>query len=308
MFELPKFQLFEKTRAKFRKKKKMAPSRPKKPVAPAVRYWLLVAIDAAIGLLMRSITWGLIVAIGLLDLFAVFVTLVVAYQDALPTFIVDFVKEYVFSTQKHMRLTLQMLNLDGIADLMRDGLKALGMLWVAVMALTFGATLLTRYVWIRRTQKKLEKDARLSGKLAPGEVLVPLHDPLVLEMNDDFSRFKHVYSFYLDLRCRSADDASRVAMAMDGLKAALSAELIGLAQSQVVQLKRDAAINALTQAAQSVTGGSVAGVVMRSSDYNRIRKPESAVLPPPPPGTKPQVKMSTSWGGRGAGAAPAPTS
>jgi hypothetical protein len=236
------------------------------------------------------------------------VTLVVAYQDTLPSFVVDFVKEYVFSSQKHVRLTLQMLHLDSIADLMRDGLKALGMLWVAVMTLTSGVTLLTRYIWIRRTQKKLEANSLLSGKLAPGEVLVPLHDPLVLEMNDDFSRFKHVYAFYLDLRCRSADDASRVALAMDGLKAALSAELIGLAENQVVQLKRDSAINALTDEARSVTSGGIVGVVLRSSDYNRIRKPESAVLPPPPPGTKPKVKMSTSWGGRSASGAPVPAS
>jgi len=95
---------------------------------------------------------------------------------------------------------------------------------------------------------------------------------------------------------------------MEGLKASLSAELIALAESQVVQLKRDAAINALTDAARTATAGGVVGVVLRSSDYNRVRKPESAVLPPPPPGTKTKVKMSTSWGARSSAGTPLPTS
>jgi hypothetical protein len=309
MFELPKFQLFEKTRARFRKKKKQAPSRPKKPMSPKVRYWVLVLVDTAIGLLMRSVTWGLIFTIALLDICAVAVTLIIAFQDVLPVWLVDFVKEYVFSSQKHIRLSLQMLNLDGIADLMRDGLKALGMLWIAVSLLTIGASFLTRYVWNRRTRKKAEANARFSGKLAPGEVLVPLHEPLTLVMDDDFSRFVHTYAFYLDLRCRSPEEASRVAMSMDSLKATLSQELVKLAESQVVQMKRDAAISALTDAARIVTNGGIVGIILRSSDYNRLKKPDSVVVPVAPAGAKPRIKMSTTWGAKPFQemAAPAPT-
>lgn len=310
MFELPQFRLFEKTRAKFRRKKRQAPSRPKKPVSPKVRYWALVLVDTAIGLLMRALTWGMILAIAALDIAAVAVTLIVSFQDDLPVWLVDFVKEHVFSSQKHVRLTLQMLNLDGIADMMRDGLKALGVLWVAVMTLTLGATMLTRYVWARRTRKKAEADGRLGRKLKPGEVLVPLHDPLMLEMNDEFSRFAHLYAFYLDLRCRSAEDASRVAQTMDSLKASLGAELIKLAESQVVQVKRDTAISALTDAARLITHGGIVGVILRSSDYHRIKKPESEISKSPPAaGAKPKIRMSTSWGAKpNAVAAPVPES
>lgn len=305
MFELPKFRLFEKTRARLKRKKKAAPSRPKKPVSPKVRYWALVLVDTAIGLLMRAVTWGLIAAIAVLDIVAVGVTLIVAFQDVLPVALVDFVREYVFSSQKHVRVTLQMLNLGGIADLMRDGLRALGMLWISVSVLTLGATVLTRYVWARRTQKKIDANAEMAGKLAPGEVLVPLHDPLMLVMDDEFSRFAHAYAFYLDLRCRSAEDASSVAMTMESLKATLSAKLITLAESQVVQVKRDAAIAALTDAARAVTGGGIIGVILRSSDYQRVRKSESAVVEAPP-GAKPRMKMSTSWGPQSAASAVAP--
>ncbi len=298
MFELPKFKLFEKTRARFKRKKKQAPSRPKKPVSPKVRYWVLVLVDTAIGLLMRSLTWGLILFIGVIDIVAVGVTLIIAYQDVLPEPIVDFVKEYVFSSQKHIRLTLQMLNLGGIADLMRDGLKALGFLWLTVTLLTLGATFLTRYVWNRKTRKRMEASSKLGGKLAPGEVLIPLHDPLTLKMDDEFSRFVHLYAFYLDLRCRSPEDASRVAQTMDALKAALSQELIKLAEGRVVQVKRDDAITALSDAARLTTQGGIAGVILRTSDYHRLKKPDSAIVKSPDPNAKPKMKMSTSWGTR----------
>jgi hypothetical protein len=300
MFELPKFQLFEKTRAKFRRKKKQAPSRPKKPVSPKVRYWVLVLVDTAIGLLMRALTWGMIFTIAALDILAVAVTLIVSFQDDLPVWLVDFVKEYVFSTQKHVRLKLEMLNLGGIADMMRDGLKALGLLWLTVTLLTFGATVLTRYVWNRRSRKRAEAEGgRLGRKLRPGEVLVPLHDPLMLEMNDEFSRYAHLYAFYLDLRCRSAEDASRAAQSMDSLKASLGAELVKLAESEVVQVKRDTAISALSDAARLITNGGIVGVILRSSDYHRVKKPESEISKSPQPaGAKPRVKMSTSWGAK----------
>ena len=296
MFELPKFKLFEKTRARFKRKKKQAPSRPKKPMSPKVRFWVLVLVDTAIGLLMRSLTWGLILFIAVLDIMAVGVTLIIAYQDVLPEALVDFVKEYVFSSQKHIRLTLQMLNLGGIADLMRDGLKALGFLWLTVTLLTLGATFLTRLVWNRRTRKKMEASGKLGGKLAPGEVLIPLHDPLTLQMDDEFSRFVHLYAFYLDLRCRSPEDASRVAQTMDALKAALSQELVKLAEGRVVQVKRDDAITALSDAARLTTEGGIVGVILRTSDYHRLKKPESAIVKSADPNAKPKMKMSTSWG------------
>lgn len=298
MFELPKFRLFEKTRARFKRKKKQAPSRPKKPVSPKVRYWVLVLVDTAIGMLMRALTWGMILTIALLDIIAVGVTLVIAFQDDLPDYIVDFVKEHVFSSQKHIRLRLQMLNLDGIADLMRDGLKALGFLWLAVTLLTLAATVLTRYIWNRKTRKKMEANAKLGGKLAPGEVLIPLHDPLTLQMDDEFSRFVHLYAFYLDLRCRSPEDASRVAQTMDALKAALSQELVKLAEGRVVQVKRDDAITALSDAARLTTQGGIVGVILRTSDYHRLKKPESAIVKPADPNAKPKMKMSTSWGAK----------
>lgn len=298
MFELPKFKLFEKTRARFKRKKKQAPSRPKKPMSPKVRFWVLVLVDTAIGLLMRSLTWGLIFFIAVLDIMAVLVTLIIAYQDVLPEALVDFVKEYVFSSQKHIRLTLQMLNLGGIADMMRDGLKALGFLWLTVTLLTLGATFLTRYIWNRKTRKKMEANERLGGKLAPGEVLIPLHDPLTLQMDDEFSRFVHLYAFYLDLRCRSPEDASRVAQTMDALKAALSQELVKLAEGRVVQVKRDDAITALSDAARLTTQGGIVGVILRTSDYHRLRKPESAIVKPTDPNAKPKMKMSTSWGAK----------
>jgi preprotein translocase subunit YajC len=296
MFELPKFRLFEKTRARFKPKKRMAPSRPKPKAPPRVRYWLLAFLDISIALLVRAVTWGLIIFIAGLDLLAVAVTLIISFQDSLPTFLVDFVKEYVFSTQKHIRLRLELLNLGGIADLMRDGLKALGLLWLVVTLLTLGATFLTRYIWQRRTRKKTEADAKLGGKLAPGEVLVPLHDPLMLEMDDEFSRFVHRYAFYLDLRCRSAEDATRAVQAMDTLKATLSTELVTLAEGRMVQVRREEAISALSKAANRVTTGGVVGIILRTSDYHRLRKPESAVTPAAAGSGPPKVKMSTSWG------------
>ena len=296
MFELPKFRLFEKATARFKRKKKMAPSRPKKPMSPKVRFWVLVLVDASIGLLMRALTWGMIAFIAVLDIAAVLVTLIIAYQDVLPEALVDFVKEHVFSSQKHIRLTLQMLNLGGIADMMRDGLKALGFLWLTVTLLTLGATFLTKYIWNRRTRKKMEANAGLSVKLAPGEVLIPLQDPLTLTMDDDFSRFVHLYAFYLDLRCRSPEDASMVAQSMNELKAALSQELVKLAEGRVVQVKRDDAIIALSDAARLITHGGIVGVILRTSDYQRLKKPESAILKPTDPNAKPKMKMSTSWG------------
>jgi hypothetical protein len=299
MFELPKIRLFEKTRKRFRRKKKMAPSRPKKPVSPKVRYWLLVMVDTAIALLMRAITWGMIFTIAVLDIVAVFTILVVAFQDDLPTFVVDFVREYVFGAPQHKKLSLNMIDLDGIADMMRDGLKALGVLWITVSALTLGATVLTRYVWQRRTRKKLEAQAKTAGKLMPGEILVPLHDPLMLQMDDEFSRYVHLYAFYLDLRCRTAEDASNVARAMESLKAGLSAELVKMAEGQVVQVKRDDAITALSEAARAISGGGVVGVILRSSDYHRLKKPDSAVVATPPAGgARPKVKLTTSWGAK----------
>ncbi len=265
-------------------------------MSPKVRFWVLVLVDASIGILMRVVTWGLIFFIAVLDLTAVGVTLIIAYQDVLPEALVDFVKTYVFSSQKHIRLTLQMLNLGGIADLMRDGLKALGFLWLTVTLLTLGATFLTRYIWNRKTRKKIEANEKLSGRLAPGEVLIPLHDPLTLQMDDEFSRFIHLYAFYLDLRCRSPEDASRVAQTMDALKAALSQELVKLAEGRVIQVKRDDAITALSDAARLTTQGGIVGVILRTSDYHRLRKPESAVVKPADPSAKPKIRMSTSWG------------
>ena len=298
MFELPQFKLFEKTRARFKRKKKQAPSRPKKPMSPKVRFWVLVLVDASIGVLMRALTWGMIAFIAVIDILAVLVTLIIAYQDVLPEALVDFVKVHVFSSQKHIRLTLQMLNLDGIADMMRDGLKALGFLWLTVTFLTFGATVLTRYIWNRRTRKKMEANAKLEGKPAPGEILIPLHDPLTLQMDDEFSRFVHLYAFYLDLRCRSPEDASRVAQTMDALKTALSQELVKLAEGRVIQVKREDATTALSDAARQVTSGGIVGVILRTSDYHRLRKPESAIVKPADSNAKPKMKMSTSWGAK----------
>lgn len=278
-----------------------APSRPRPPPKPKEKHWSVAIMDVAIAFLMRAVTWGLIIGIAALDIFAVAFTLIIAFQDDMPIWLVDFVKEYVFASQKHIRLSLKMLNLEGIADLMRDSLKALGMLWVVVSVLTLGATVMTRYVWHRRTQKRASSDGgRLGRRLGAGEVLVPLHDPLMLEMDDEFSRFVHLYAFYLDLRCRSADDASRVAQTMESLKVSLGAELVKLAQSQVVQVKRDAAITALSDAARAITGGGIVGVILRSSDYHRLKKPESAIAKAQanPDGTKPKMKLSTSWGAK----------
>jgi hypothetical protein len=288
-----------------------APSRPRPPPKPKEKHWSVALMDVAISLLMRLVTWGMIIGIAALDIFAVAFTLIIAFQDDMPVWLVDFVKEYVFASQKHIRLSLKMLNLEGIADLMRDSLKALGMLWVVVSVLTLGATVLTRYVWHRRTRKRADSEGgRLGRKLGAGEVLVPLHDPLMLEMDDEFSRFVHLYAFYLDLRCRSADDASRVAQSMDALKQSLGMELVKLAESQVVQVKRDAAINALSDAARAITGGGIVGVILRSSDYHRLKKPESAIAKAPAGGGggKPKMKLSTSWGAKpyqDVGAAPA---
>lgn len=290
------------------KDRPQAPSRPRPPPKPKDKHWLVKLMDVAIAILMRVVTWGLILGIAALDIFAVAFTLIIAFQDDMPVWLVDFVKEYVFASQKHIRLSLKMLNLEGIADLMRDSLKALGMLWVVLSVLTLGATVLTRYVWHRRTRKRAESEGRIGRKLGAGEVLVPLHDPLMLEMDDEFSRFVHLYAFYLDLRCRSAEDASRVAQSMEPLKQSLGLELVKLAESQVVQVKRDTAITALSDAARAITGGGIVGVILRSSDYHRLKKPESAVAKPPSGGAKPQIKMSTSWGAKpyqDVGAAPA---
>ncbi len=292
-----------------------APSRPRPPPKPKEKHWSVAMMDVAISVLMRVVTWGMIIGIAALDIFAVAFTLIIAFQDDMPVWLVDFVKEYVFASQKHIRLSLKMLNLEGIADLMRDSLKALGMLWVVVSVLTLGATVLTRYVWHRRTRKRADSDGgRLGRRLGAGEVLVPLHDPLMLEMDDEFSRYVHLYAFYLDLRCRSAEDASRVAQSMESLKMSLGGELVKLAESQVVQVKRDAAINALSDAARAVTGGGIVGVILRSSDYHRLKKPESAMAKPAAgdgAGGKPKIKLSTSWGAKPyqdvAAAAPAAT-
>ena len=284
------------------KDKQQAPSRPRPPPKPKEKHWSVAMMDVAISLLMRVVTWGMIIGIAALDIFAVAFTLIIAFQDDMPVWLVDFVKEYVFASQKHIRLSLKMLNLEGIADLMRDSLKALGMLWIVVSVLTLGATVLTRYVWHRRTRKRADSEGgRLGRKLGAGEVLVPLHDPLMLEMDDEFSRYVHLYAFYLDLRCRSADDASRVAQSMESLKMSLGGELVKLAESQVVQVKRDAASNALSDAARAVTGGGIVGVILRSSDYHRLKKPESAIAKAQANrdgSTKPKMKLSTSWGAK----------
>src|SRR6185436_19560259 len=47
-----------------------------------------------------------------------------------------------------------------------------------------------------------------------------------------------------------------------------------------------------------VSGGGIVGVILRTSDYHRLRKPESAMATTPPAGGKPKVKMSTSWGAK----------
>lgn len=263
------------------------------------KHWVLGLIDIAIKVLVRAITWGVIFAIGAIDLLAMGVTLVVAFQDHLPPAIVDFVNEYIFQGQKHGRLSLAMIDLGAIADLMRSGLKALGVLWIVMVVVMFGATFLSRYAWKRRTRKAAEAGGASAAALAPGEILVPLHDPLMLQMDDDFSRFVHVYAFYLDLRCRSADDASAIARTMENLKAALSAELVKMAEGRVVQVKRDDAMSALSDAARAVTNGGIVGVILRTSDYHRLRKPESAIKKAPEGAEiKPKLKMSTSWGAK----------
>jgi len=273
-------------------------TKPKESKTAHLKRQALGWIDRVILVLMRVLIWSVLIGIIAIDIAAVLVTLVVIFQDDLPLFVVDFVRDILLAGQSRARLTLQMVNLDGLADMARDGLKALALLWVGVTALTLGATWLAHTAW----QRKYKKATPTKGKGAAAsssEVIMPLMDPLLLEMDDEFSRYIHRYSFNLDLRCRTPQDAAGVNAWIDALKTTLSNELVSLAKGSIVQVRREEAIAALSAAAQSVSGGAIVGVILRGSDYIRLNKPPSAApAEAPPAGQKARVKMSTSWGAK----------
>jgi hypothetical protein len=274
-------------------------TKPKESKTAHLKRQALGWIDRIILILMRVLIWAVLIGIIAIDIAAVLVTLVVIFQDDLPPFIVDFVRDILLAGQRGARLSLQMVNLDGLAEMARDGLKALALLWVGVTALTVGATWLAHTAWQRKYKKATPTKGKGGALSSPSEVIMPLTDPLLLEMNDEFSRYIHRYSFNLDLRCRTPQDAAGVNAWIDALKTTLSNELVRLAKGSIVQVRREEAIAALSEAAQSVSGGAIVGVILRGSDYIRLNKPASAVpTEAPPEGQKARVKMSTSWGAK----------